>query len=68
MLREIVDEKEGKVGFKASGVAGEILEERIGGMLDDRGKEARWALPESSGEHRESVNPGRWRWKREEGK
>ena len=67
-MREMLGEGkevEMEVEYKAYGVKEEILEEKIEGMFEERGKGARWALPESSGEHRESVNPGRWQWKRE---
>jgi hypothetical protein len=58
-------EVEMEVEYKAYGVEREILAEKVEGMFEERGQGARWALPESSGEHRESVKPGRWQWKRE---
>lgn len=62
-MREMV-EGEGEVEYKAYGVEGEVLEGKIEGMLEERGKVGRWALPESDERHRESVNPGRWQWKK----
>jgi hypothetical protein len=58
-------EVEMEVEYKAYGVEREILAEKVEGMFEERGKGARWALAESSGEHRESVKRGRWQWKRE---
>ena len=40
--------------------------EKVKKVFGEREEREEWALPVASKEQRESVNPGRWKWKKEE--